>query len=126
MNRVLLAWWPVVAWIALIGLATSVPLPRAAWVRSGLPLDKIVHFTLYFGLGWLSARALWRSERWSVGALLVVFFGALVVAGVDEWHQKVIPMREPSLADWMADASGLSLGLALYIWLRWRVHRRTM
>lgn len=126
MNRTIRAWWPVVAWVALIGLATSVPLPGMGWARSDLPLDKIIHFTLYFGLGWFGGRALWRSERWSVGTLLVYFTAALALAGVDEWHQAWIPLREPSVADWLADASGLSLGLALYIWLRWRHHRRTL
>lgn len=124
MRRELRAWWPVVAWVGLIGVATSVPIPRGPWIRPELPLDKLAHFGLYFGLGWVLARALWWTERWTVMALSIAYLAGLAFAAVDEWHQRVLLSRQASFSDWLADAAGVSLGVALYVWHRWRRHRR--
>lgn len=118
------AWAPVAAWIVLIAVATSVPLPARVWRPADLPTDVLGHFFLYFGLGWLVGRALWTSDRWTVANLAFAAFAAILFAVLDEWHQRWIPTRAPSLSDWLADVSGLSLGLALFVWGRWRSWQR--
>jgi len=36
-------------------------------------------------------------------------YGAL-----DEWHQSLVPGRDPSVGDWVADAVGVVLGFLLF------------
>jgi VanZ family protein len=66
-------------------------------------LDKVVHFTLYSGLGWMLART--RLRLW-----LALLTGLLMGAG-DEFYQFLTPGRTPSVYDWFADAAGVTAGL---------------
>jgi len=111
-------------WALIILAATSVPAPD---IRAELPhwADKVVHFTLYFVLGVLVARAFLppapvpaaaiadgrigkrRHTGWLVLALLAIF------AGADELHQHWIRGRMPSSADWIADVLGAGIGIAI-------------
>ena len=100
-----------------ITLATTVPL-ESRLLRSALSLDKLVHLVLYFGLGWTVGRALWRSGVASVRAVLFGLLAALCFAALDEWHQRFLATRNPSLADWLADTAGVCFGLALSLWRR--------
>lgn len=99
-------WWPPVLWAALILILTSIPAPPGP--PGGLPhLDKVVHFVMYAGLGWLVARALdTRSPRPLVVALLVIG----LFAALDEWHQQFV-MRDPNVIDWLVDVLGAAAGL---------------
>lgn len=99
-------WLPPAMWAALILVLTSIPSPPEA--PGGIPhLDKIVHFVLYAGLGWLSTRALRTRRPMTLAVLLLclVFFAA-----VDEWHQRFFA-RDPALLDWIADVVGASAGM---------------
>ena len=113
------AWWPAAAWVALIATATSWPAPRISFAPAA-SLDKVAHFALYFGLGWLVGRGLWLSDRSSLPALVAAFVVCAAFAAVDEWHQHLLPGRDPSAADWLMDVAGLSFGLVLYLWPRLR------
>lgn len=88
------------------------PLPEQDLASRDLPLDKVAHLALYFGLGWTLGRALARRERLRVGSLGTAWLGGLAFAGLDEWHQTWLAAREASIPDWTADAVGLTLGLA--------------
>lgn len=107
-------WLPPALWATFVLAVTSVPGRELAAVgRYDFPgADKAVHATLYAVLGLLAARAsadqkiAWRS---AAGVLVgVMLFGA-----VDEWHQRFIPGRAPSVYDWMADSVGAATGVAL-------------
>jgi VanZ family protein len=95
-------------WAALILVLTSIPAPPGA--PGGLPhLDKVVHFVLYAGLGWLVTRALrTRTTR----ALAVVVLSMALFAAVDEWHQRFFA-RDPAIPDWIADVLGASAGVLI-------------
>ena len=41
--------------------------------------------------------------------LMGVGYGAL-----DEWHQSLVPGRDVSVGDWVADSAGVILGLLLF------------
>lgn len=99
-------WWPPVMWAALILILTSIPSPPGP--PGGIPhLDKVVHFIMYAGLGWLVARAMTaRNPRSLALALLAI----VVFAALDEWHQQFV-MRDPNMIDWIADVLGAATGL---------------
>ena len=118
MSRPIRAWWPVLAWMAVIAIATSMRLPAGPLTRTALPLDKLVHFVLYLGLGWTLGRALWLSDRSSTGVVLLALAVGLAFGAIDEWHQGALLYRHASVADWLADAAGVSFGLVLYLWPR--------
>lgn len=119
MRRAVRAWWPVIAWTGVIVFATSVRLPVGGLARTGLPLDKVAHLLLYSGLGWTLGRAMWVSEHRTAGAVWLSLIAGLLFGGADEWYQGALLSRDASFADWLADAAGLSLGLAAYLWPRW-------
>ncbi|MFN2384088.1 MAG: VanZ family protein [Gemmatimonadota bacterium] len=113
------AWFPVLAWKAVIFLASSLPsslLPEANVQQA----DKWAHAAVYLVLGLLTARAL--AAGGAQGA--AVGFGTLAVAGafgagVEGWQAVVA--RDPSAADWAADAAGAALGVL--IWRVWPARR---
>lgn len=99
-------WLPPALWAALILILTSIPSPPTA--PGGVPhLDKVVHFLLYGGLGWLVVRAL-RTRR--PKALVIALLVLAVFAALDEWHQQFFA-RDPAILDWIADVVGASAGM---------------
>ncbi|MFQ5679352.1 MAG: VanZ family protein [Gemmatimonadota bacterium] len=101
--------------MGLIGILTTLSVPDEPW-RQTLPgLDKLLHFLLYVGLGWFLGRAAWLSGRPGPRAVWAALLSGLLFAALDEWHQAVLPTRDASLADWLADTAGLSVGLLLYV-----------
>lgn len=92
-------------WAAVILIATSWPNPHVPNVWSG---DKAVHVAMYAGLTWLVVRAL--SPAMTATRVVVVILMAAAFAAADEWHQRFIPGRSTSVADWVADAAGATLG----------------
>jgi VanZ family protein len=100
-----------VAWASLILIATSVPVPGRLVSESPLGADKFVHVALYAVLAWLIYRAVGViSPRVAIGTLAV----ASLLGAVDEWHQKFIPGRVPTTADWIADMIGAGTGIAAF------------
>lgn len=105
-------WAPPAAWCVLILVATSVPVPAEDLPGTDLPLDLVGHGVLYAGLGWTVGRALIRSGSAGTGPRIAAWIGGLAFAALDEWHQTFVVTRVPSLDDWVADAVGLTVGLA--------------
>lgn len=122
MRSGLRVWWPVFAWTVAIA-AVTLPAPPGAVAPAPPGLDKLVHFVLYFGLGRSLGRALWLSRRIAPGAILAALGGGVGLAAANEWAQRLSPVRVPSTADWLADTAGVSLGLAVYLWSKLRLHR---
>lgn len=79
------------------------------------PWDKLLHFVVFAVLAAAIGLASgWRGWRLS----LLVIGGALLVGGLDEWHQSYLPGRQPGWEDLAADGVGgvvgaLALGLGL-------------
>ena len=109
MRVFLKAWWPPVAWASFIFVVTTLRAPYR-FVRTDLPLDKLVHFSLYAGLGYLVTRALRVSGHVTVKAAGLGLTGTLLFAALDELHQRWGPTRVPMLGDFVADAIGLLVG----------------
>jgi VanZ family protein len=82
--------------------------------RVGLEVqDKVAHFLEYSILGFLAGR--WERNQYGHSwprSLVTALWLGLSIATLDELYQGWIPGRTPSFLDWIADASGVSLGLA--------------
>ena len=100
-------WLPPALWAALILVLTSIPVPLEA--PGGIPhLDKLVHFLLYAGEGWLVTRAL-RTRR--PPSLLAALLSIAAFAALNEWSQQFF-VRDPDMLDWTVDTIGASFGIA--------------
>jgi len=129
-KKKLLAWLPTVAWLAMIAFFST---DTFSSEHTGSILEKIVralygpispahfemlhhfvrktaHFTVYGFLSLLSYYS-WRATLprrsgwtfiWSLLALLVT----LVAASGDEFHQRFVPSRGPSVYDVLLDMMG--------------------
>ena len=91
---------------------------------------KSAHFCSYGFLGALAFFS-WRATfperprwtlRWSLLGLLVGVTGG----ALDEFHQRFVPSRGPSLHDALIDTMGaIFFQVAIAIWIRWREQRAT-
>lgn len=106
--RFLKTWGPLIGWLLLMGLATSYP---NIHTPKELPHgDKAVHIVSYAVLAVLALRAgpsCWRRPR----QLWWIIPAGLALAGIDEFHQVLIPGREVSLWDFVFNVIGFSIGL---------------
>ena len=94
------------AYYAAILSISLVPRAKIEKVDSWIPLpnDKILHAGVYAGFGFV------------LGGLpfspMVLGTAGSLLGAVDEQIQRLAPGRDVSLADWLADILGISLGLA--------------
>jgi VanZ family protein len=111
-------WAPAAIWAAVILTLTSIPNPDFSAV-SVTGADKVVHLGMYAVMGWLTLRAAWCSPRvWQTAVL--VWLSVAAMGAVDEWHQRFIPGRSADPRDWLADATGAGIGIAV----AWMAARR--
>ncbi len=111
-------WVLVLVYLAVIFTLSAQPYLASPFrFRNG---DKVAHTLEYGGLGVVLAFAVRGREAWDrplAGGLLALGIG-LAVGAADERFQTLIPGRDCSLYDWMADAGGLILGQLAYLAMR--------
>lgn len=101
-------WLPALLWLALVLTLTSIPNPNVPVSLAGG--DKVAHAIMYGVLAALVAFAVDVGGR-NVGRLGVTFVGIAALAAADEHHQRFIPGRAASMADWIADSAGAATTL---------------
>lgn len=107
-------WWPPLVWAGLILGMSSVPGSQLDDV--GLPVpDKLVHAIEYAVFGALVVRAREGGGAASRRAALVAVLAGTLLGALDENYQRLVPQRDPSWADWVADVGGSGLGALLAI-----------
>lgn len=114
-------WGPVLAQMAIIFVASSIPNVHEPPV--GTP-DWLGHGVGYAILAALLLRALAGADRRQVSAATAATAVALcVLYGVsDEWHQSFVPGRSPGATDLAADALGAAVAVGLgWVWASRRV-----
>lgn len=106
--RLLLA----VAWT--LGILAACTLPGAAIPAPQLwDFDKLAHFSLFAGFGWLWMRAL---EHDLYRRALAVLAAGVAYAVLSELYQGLLPWpRTPDPYDALADAAGAAAGVLLYV-----------
>ncbi len=113
-------WLPLFAWMVIIFYLSSRPsLPGLPDPWMDLLLKKGGHFCIYGVLAYLWWRVLsrgrWRAWMPLVGAVVVT----MLYAVSDEYHQSLVPGRQPRVVDVVIDASGAAIALGI-VWLRER------
>jgi VanZ family protein len=105
-------------WLALFA-ATHVP--RRVVTVPGGKIDDVIHFVAYAILAGLLAITWERSAgQLSAAHLRWAWVALALYAAIDELTQPLVG-RTASWADWLADALGAAVGLALFVWwARWR------
>ena len=103
----MLAWLPALLWALFIfALSSRTRLPVA------LPgsTDKLAHLAAFLVLG---AGLAWGAVSTGSAPALPVLLG-LLYGAADELHQRFVPGRSPDPLDWLADAAGVLLGVAIF------------
>lgn len=107
---------PLLAWSVLIFGLSSVPggnYPQVSFEHA----DKLVHVSLYLVLGLFSSFCFAGTSAGLVGALIY----GLLFGLSDELHQIFVPQRSCSVGDWLADATGVFMGVGLFLGIKGRL-----
>jgi len=122
-EKVFLDWAPVLIYAAMIFYFSSLPKPHEQLPDFVRDLsDKFLHLVEYGVLGGLWYRAFrWASgPRIAASAVLLAIVAGSVYGITDEVHQAFVPMRTPSVLDWIADTLGSAIGARGMKWLEQR------
>ena len=106
---------PVCAYAGLIFYLSSQPHPEDDLPSFVLSFsDKVLHMVEYAVLGGLLYRALrWgTNEFWGSAAVPLAVLFASLYGMSDEVHQSLVPFRDSSWLDWVADVIGSAMGAA--------------
>jgi VanZ family protein len=116
LPKLIQAYFPVVAWSALIFFLSSQPqLPGPDLFAWDYFFKKMAHLTVYYVLFRLTCRGMSIHLKFdsTTTALLAVLF-CLVYAATDEFHQSFVPGRTATVRDLLYDGLGIAIG-----WLRY-------
>lgn len=96
---------PALYYMAILSISL-LPRTKIERVDSWIPLpdDKVMHLGVYTGFGFVLGRLPFPPVALGTAGSLL--------GAVDEQIQRLAPGRDVSLADWLADILGISLGLA--------------
>ena len=109
---------PILKW--LFPSATSHTLRLMHFgIRKAAHITEFGAFSIAVFHGVRAERYGWRPE-WALITLLI----AVGYAGLDEWHQSFVPMREPRFRDVLIDSSGALLAQFL-VWIYAKLHRNS-
>jgi VanZ family protein len=98
---------PVLRWLFPSATAHTLRLLHVG-IRKAAHITEFGVFSVAVFHGVRGDRQGWRPE-WA----LVTLFIAVCYAGLDEWHQSLVPMREARLRDVLIDSTGAVLAQAL-------------
>jgi VanZ family protein len=118
-------WLPVALWAGAILTVSSIPNPNMG--GNLFPgCDKVAHFIEYSVLGgllgfWVVGRGRAAGSRPRARAAVWLVAAAILLAGLDEVHQRLIPGRSMAFCDFSADAVGCVFGFVVS--KRWLLHR---
>ena len=142
-KRILRAWLPSAAWLAVIALESTnlgsaertasflypilhflFGMTPAHFIFWHIFLRKVSHFVGYFTLSILLFRS-WRTsvpdfaDRWCLQWAALASVTTAVVAVLDEWHQSFLPARTSALHDVILDTiAGLIAQISLFLVVR--------
>ena len=105
--KLVLRWFPLIAWCGLIFYGSHQPVPPPlSESQTFQGIDFFYHFALYAPVGFLYVRATGSF----IGGILFCFAYGLS----DEWHQSFLPYRSFEWHDLLMDTIGGALGTQAY------------
>jgi VanZ family protein len=111
-------WLPVLAYVALIFVLSAQPGLKPPFKFE--MADKVAHICEYGVLGLLLVRALRTLPR--LRSVLLAGVAAVAIGTCigtsDELFQSLVPGRDSSVFDLIADTVGLSLAQLAYLWVK--------
>ena len=120
-NLAVIIVWTLILLGLLLAPITESQIPTPGGFKH---FDKVAHFGLFAITGLVSAFGARFLSRFRTRMLFGIAFG-LFLAVCTELAQSLIPIRNMSLYDLLADVAGLSVGLLLYAFLhRWPLFTR--
>jgi len=109
---------PVVVYVLLIFFVSTRPNLKPPGPEFPLK-DKAAHFSEYCLLGVLLFRGIgWTASRHRPTTFLFLLSVGASVGAMDEIIQSYVPGRSMSIYDWLADFSGVALGVAVFVFTR--------
>lgn len=105
----------LISYLLLIFIASSIPgeeIPKIGFEFS----DKLIHAVVYlilFILFFYSLKYQTKSVKLRNNAIMFAGIFSALYGVTDEIHQKFVPMRSCELSDWVADVTGVILGIFL-------------
>ncbi len=80
--------------------------------------DKGIHIVEFAVLGFFLSFGYFQSLKSSFkGNVIFILATGILLGGLDEWHQSFVPMRNSDILDIIADATGIFIGLLIYVYL---------
>lgn len=146
MTRRLTYWFPAIFVAILISTFSThyfsgehtaqviIPILRWLFPSASLHTLRLLHFGIRkaahiteFGVFSIAVFHGVRGERygWQPEWALVTLLIAVSYAGVDEWHQSFVPMREARFRDVLIDSTGALLA-QLFVWAYAKLHRNSV
>jgi len=114
MKRFVYYWLPVIGYALLIFCLSSIP-------GKNIPVivpkqDIFLHFLEYMFFALLASRAFkeYQTDKKHMKRFFWVSFSLILYALTDEFHQKFVPNRNPSLTDIAMDSLGTIFGGICY------------
>jgi VanZ family protein len=89
-------------------------------IRKAAHVTEFAIFSIAVFHGVREERCGWRRE-WAIATLLI----AVSYAGLDEWHQSFVPLREARFRDLLIDATGALLA-QVFVWAYSKLHRNSI
>jgi VanZ family protein len=105
----------LISYLLLIFIASSIPgeeIPKIGFEFS----DKLIHAVVYlilFILFFYSLKYQTKSVKLRNNAIMFAGIFSALYGVTDEIHQKFVPMRSCEFSDWVADVTGVILGIFL-------------
>ena len=85
---------------------------------------KIAHFTEFMVLGATAVLAFYRKERQRLANYLIPTVVSILYAASDEFHQRFVPGRGPSIRDVCVDAAGVLTSVTVLILVLWLFEKK--
>lgn len=119
-------WLPTLVWVALIFIASSIPVIPEKGLNLPHGFDKAIHFIEYLILALLLRRGLFHDSL-HIGNLVrgLMIIASIAVAAMDEFYQSYIPGRDSSLLDLLSDVAGITAGFLIASVMQRRSLRKT-
>ncbi len=105
-----------IAGVAYLCFGNFNDLPEVRQSLLGLPMDKIVHFCMFFPsplIGFFAVNKKWLSPGEAFVSMLCICSAACIFAGLTEIVQGMLPYRSEDITDFGADC--LSIGICSVI-----------